>query len=151
MLNEDRIKLMTKLAAYENREGRNEIPISKFYRIDYVSLNILKTVISTTIAFCLIVAMCVLYKAEYFMANIHKMDLLLLGKFVFKYYVIFLLVNLVIAFFVYTIKYKNAKAGVRQYYGQLKRLSKLYDKEGNKSDIRKGLGGKGNNDHFTGI
>ncbi len=137
MLNEDRIKLMTKIAAYENREGKKEIPISKFFRIDYVSLNILKTVISTTIAFCLIVALCVLYKAEYFMANIHKMDLLLLGKSLFKYYAIFLFLYFVIAFFVYMIKYSNAKKGVRHYYGQLKRLSKLYDKEENKNDIRK--------------
>jgi hypothetical protein len=151
MLNEDRIKLMTKMAAYENKEGKKEIPISKFYRIDYVTLNMLKTVISTTIAFCLIVGIFVLYKIEYFMANIHKMDLLLLGKFVLKYYIIFILINVVIAFFVYMIKYSNAKKGVRQYYGQLKRLSKIYDKEGNKSEIRKELGGKPNNDHFTGI
>lgn len=152
MLNEDRIKLMTKMAAYEDKDGKKEIPITNFFRIDYVTLNLLKTVISTTIAFCIVVAMYVLYKAEYFVKNIHKMDLLVLGRFVLKYYVIFMLMYLVAAYFVYMIKYSNAKNGVKKYYGQLKRLSKLYDKEeGNKNDIRKSLGGKTNNDHFTGI
>jgi len=151
MLNEDRIKLMTKMAAYEEREGKRDIPISKYFRIDYVTLNLLKTVISSTIAFCLIVALWVLYRAEYFMANIHKMDLLSLGKSVFKYYAIFMVVYLAIAYFVYMIKYSNAKNGVRKYYGLLKRLSKLYDKEDARSDMGKGLGGKTNNDHFTGI
>ncbi|MFA9376682.1 MAG: hypothetical protein ACERKZ_08005 [Lachnotalea sp.] len=151
MLNEERIILMTKMAAYENKEGKQEIPISKFFRIDYVTSNLLKTAISTTMAFCLIVGMWVCYFAEYFMQNIHKMDLMLLGKSIFKYYTIFMLVYMGIAYFVYMIKYRNAKRGVRKYYGQLKRLSKLYEKEGNTNDARKSLGGKINNDHFTGI
>jgi hypothetical protein len=151
MLNEDRIKLMTKMAAYEGRNGKKEIPISKFYRIDYVSFHLVKTFISTTVAFCLIVGLYVLYKADFYMANIHKMDLLLLGKDVFKYYAIFIGFYLIVAYFVYMIKYNNAKNGVRKYYGQLKRLSKLYEKDDNKSDNGKGLGGKTNHDHFTGI
>lgn len=151
MLNEDRIKLMTKMAVYEERDGKKEIPISKFFRIDYVTFNLLKTVISTTIAFCFVVGMWVFYKSEYFMENIHKMDLQLLGKTIFKYYAIVILIYIVIAYFVYMIKYSNAKSGVRKYYGQLKRLSKLYEKEGNTNDIRKSLGGKIKDDHFTGI
>jgi hypothetical protein len=151
MLNEDRIKLMTKMAAYEAREGKKEIPISKYYRIDYVSFHMFKTAIGTTVAFCLIVALWFFYKAEYFLGNIHKMDLFLLGKSVFKYYIICMLVYLITAYFVYMIKYNNAKRGVKKYYGQLKRLSMLYEKEGIKNDTKKSLGGKADHDHITGI
>lgn len=151
MLNEDRIKLMTKMAAYETREGKKEIPISKYYRIDYITFHMLKTAVSTTIAFCLIVAMWVFYKAEFFLKNIHKMDLFELGKSIFKYYAIVMVLFLIIAYFVYMIKYSNAKRGVKRYYGQLKRLSMLYDKEGIKNDMKKSLGGKVENDHITGI
>ncbi len=151
MLNEDRIKLMTKMASYESKEGRKEIPISKFFRIDYVTLNMFKSAISITIAFCLIVVMWVSYRADFFMSNIHKMDLLTLGKSIFKYYVVVLAVYMIIAYFVYMIKYNHARHGVKRYYGQLKRLSKLYEKEGYENDSRKSLGGKTEHDHFTGI
>lgn len=151
MLNEDRIKLMTKMASYESKGGKKEIFISKFFRIDFVTFNMLKTAISTTIAFCLIVAMWIGYKAEFFLENIHKMDLFLLGKSLFKYYIILLLVYMVIAYFVYMVKYSNAKHGVKKYYGQLKRLSKLYEKEEYENDSRKSLGGKSDHDHFTGV
>lgn len=151
MLNEDRIKLMTKMASYESKEGKEEIFISKFFRIDYVTANLLKTAISTTVAYCLIAAMWILYKAEFFLENIHKMDLLTLGKSFLKYYIILLVVYLIIAYFVYVVRYNKARLGTKKYYGQLKRLTKLYEKEGYENDSRKSLGGKIDNDHFTGI
>lgn len=132
MLNEDRIKLMTKMAAYEEKEGKRDIPICKYFRIDYVSLNIVKTAISTTIAFVLMVGMWLLYRADYFMENISKIDLVALGEEILKYYLIVMLIYIIIAYIVYMIKYNSAKRGVKRYYAQLKRISKLYDKENRK-------------------
>lgn len=132
MLNEDRIKLMTKMAAYEEKEGKRDIPICKYFRIDYVSLNIVKTAISTTIAFVLIIGMWLLYRADYFMENISKIDLVALGEEILKYYLIVMLIYIIIAYIVYMIKYNSAKRGVKRYYAQLKRISKLYDKENRK-------------------
>lgn len=151
MLNEDRIKLMTKMAAYEEREGKKEIPISKFFRIDYVTSNMLKTGISITVAFIIIAAMWIFYKADFFITNINKMDLFVLAESVLKYYIILLAGYLTIAYFVYMAKYNHAKRDVKKYYGQLKNLSKLYDDEIQKNDSRKSLGGKTDHDHFTGI
>ena len=37
MLNERRVKHMVKLAMYENKEGREELKTSKFYKKDYIS------------------------------------------------------------------------------------------------------------------
>lgn len=150
MLNEDRIKLMTKMASYEAKEGRKEIPISKFFRIDFVTSNMLKTAIATTIAFVLIVGMWAFYKADFFLGNVYKLDFFSAGKLFLKYYLVFLAINMVIAYGVYMVKYTRAKKGVKKYYGQLKRLSKLYEKENN-NDSRKSLGGKTDHDHFTGI
>lgn len=132
MLNEDRIKLMTKMAAYEEKEGKRDIPICKYFRIDYVSLNMVKTAISTTIAFVLIIGMWLLYRADYFMENISKIDLVALGEEILKYYLIVMLIYIIIAYIVYMIKYNSAKRGVKRYYAQLKRISKLYDKENRK-------------------
>ena len=62
MLNEKKIALMTKMAIYEQKEGRKSLPMSKYYRSDYISLRIINTAIVTTIAFFLIAGLAVLVR-----------------------------------------------------------------------------------------
>ena len=80
MLNGDRIVLMTKLASYEKKEGKRCMAIGRYFRGDYVTLNILKAVISATIAFFIGLALYILYDIESLMENLYSMDLLLLAK-----------------------------------------------------------------------
>ena len=37
MVKEDKVILMTKLAMYEQNEGKESIPVSRYYRSDYIS------------------------------------------------------------------------------------------------------------------
>ena len=45
MLNEDRIILMTKLASYENGEGRKNVAIGNYFRSDYIGIQTAKSVL----------------------------------------------------------------------------------------------------------
>ena len=38
MLNEEKIKIMNKLAMYEQGEGKKYLPVSRYYRSDYIGL-----------------------------------------------------------------------------------------------------------------
>ena len=38
MLNEERVILMTKLAAYEQNEGMNMVAVGKYFRSDYIGI-----------------------------------------------------------------------------------------------------------------
>ena len=42
MLNEEKIKIMNKLAMYEQGEGKKYLPVSKYYRSDYIGLAMIK-------------------------------------------------------------------------------------------------------------
>ena len=48
MLNEERIRLMTRMAAYEEHEGKKDIAISEYFRGDYISFQLLKSAIYAT-------------------------------------------------------------------------------------------------------
>ena len=74
MVREEDVKLMSKMAIYEKHDGKKEIPMNSFYKRDYVRLNRLKAIVSATIAFALIAAIVVIYKADYILANIFKID-----------------------------------------------------------------------------
>jgi len=132
MLNEDRIILMTHMASYEENEGRRNVAIGSYFRGDYIGLQLLKSVISGTIAYALVVAMVIFYDFGTFMQDIYKTDLMELGKTLLFYYMGSLVVYLGISYVVYFHKYNQAKKSLKNYYNHLKQLSYLYEEEGRK-------------------
>ncbi len=129
MLNEERVRLMTRMACYEAKEGRKNVAIGNYFRGDYIGLQVIKSVISATIAYILIFAMFILYDFEVFMADIYKMDLLDFAKSVIIYYLIFTVGYAVISYGVYTYRYTRARKSLKTYYNNLKKLAYLYERE----------------------
>ncbi|MBQ3036386.1 MAG: hypothetical protein IJD31_05590 [Lachnospiraceae bacterium] len=129
MISEQRVKLMTRLAAYEQKEGKKNEEIGSYFRGDYISLQILKSVISATMAFVLIVALFVLYDSELFLSDIYKIDILEYVKKLIMYYFAFTGVYVLISYVVYAIRYRKAKKRLKVYFNNLKRLQILYQRE----------------------
>ena len=46
MVNNRKVRLMTRLAIFEKKEGQEDIKLGNFFRTDYVRLKVLKTVVS---------------------------------------------------------------------------------------------------------
>ena len=130
MLNEERIKLMTKMAAYEADEGKKNVAIGNYFRGDYIGLQVIKSIISATIAFIIVFGLFVFYDFEVFMSDIYKMDLLGFGRTVITAYLIFVAVYALISYMIYTYRYAKARKSLKMYYNNLKKLAYLYDKEG---------------------
>lgn len=130
MLNEERIKLMTKMAAYEADEGKKNVAIGNYFRGDYIGLQVIKSIISATIAFVIVFGLFVLYDFEVFMSDIYKMDLLGFGRTVITAYLVFVAVYALISYMIYTYRYAKARKSLKMYYNNLKKLAYLYDKEG---------------------
>lgn len=129
MLNEERIKLMTQMASYEENEGKKNVAIGSYFRSDYISLQVIKSVISATVAFAILCVMYVFYDFEAFMQNIYKIDLLVLGKRVLLLYVVFVALYALISYIIYAYRYNKAKGSLKRYYHHLKELSVMYDRE----------------------
>ena len=69
MLNEDKIRLMTKAAVFEAGEGKKALAMNKYFRGDYISINLIASWISYTIAFAIGVAAWAFYHMEDLMEN----------------------------------------------------------------------------------
>ena len=129
MISEQRVKLMTRLAAYEEGEGKKNAEIGSYFRGDYISLQILKSVASATLAFLLIVGLYILYDSELFMSEIYKIDIMDYVRKIIIYYVSFTAVYVVISYVIYAIRYRKAKRRLRVYFNNLRRLQILYQRE----------------------
>mgnify|MGYP003293199443 CR=1 FL=1 len=129
MVNEDRIKLMTRMAAYEKEGHKKNKIIVSFFRSDYISMQMLKSIVSTTIAFAIIFSLYVLYDFEVFMKEIYRMDMFQFARSVIIIYLIFLSITLVITYVVSLYRYNKALQSTKLYYANLKKLSRIYGEE----------------------
>ena len=141
MLNEEKIKIMNKLAMYEQGEGKKYLPVSRYYRSDYIGLALIKNFFLVTIGYCLILAGIAAYFGEYLVDNIHKMDLVAVGRNAVIGYVVVLVVFSVATYIQYSVKYHKAKKSVKEYYQELTQLNNIYSREEKKSSFRGVSGG----------
>ncbi len=145
MLNRDKVILMTKLATYEQREGRKEIPLSKYFKSDYIGLHLIGSFFAITIAYALVVALVIAYKSDELMKNLTSLNFFKMGKDILIGYVVFLVLNMLIAYLAYLVKFVKIRKHLKEYNGRLKQLRRMYEKEKYGDDD----GGEDNaNEHF---
>lgn len=129
MLSEERIRLMTKMASYEEGEGKEYMPIKQYYRKDYVALGMLKSFITSSIAFGILFLCWILYKMENITEILAGRDLTELGIFVLAVYIGFVAVYQVIALLVYNRRYTRATLSIKEYHSLMKKVQRLQEKE----------------------
>lgn len=129
MIDEERLKLMTRMASFEENEGKKAIPICEFFRSDYVGLHMLLSAVYITVAFLIITGVNMFCGMESFLSEFYRMDFISFGKELLHKYVIVLAVYLLVSFIVYSYRYTRARKSTRVYQKALKRLSMLYEKK----------------------
>lgn len=134
MLNEERVKLMTRMASYEDTEGKKNTAVASHFRSDYVGLQVLKAVICATLACMIAFGVFIYYDFDEIMLNIYKIDLLSVAAEFLKKYVIFVVGYCVIVYIAFTVKYSHAKHNLKKFFNNLKLLGTLYVNEDTDND-----------------
>ena len=129
MLNNRKVRLMTKLAIYEKEDGKEDIRLGKYYRVDYVRYQMLKTLVAVTFGYLILVLLTIIYNAEYLIAEAVKMDYAAIGRTMLGIYLVLVLVFVGIAGIGYTVKYNRSRKKLGKYYQMLKRLRTIYREE----------------------
>lgn len=129
MLSEERIRLMTKMASYEEGKGKEYMPIKQYYRKDYVTLGMIKTLITSTLAFGILFLCWILYEMENITELLANRNLTEFGMSILMIYLIFVACYQVIALIVYNWRYTKASASMKEYHSVMKKVAKLQEKE----------------------
>mgnify|MGYP000017347138 CR=1 FL=1 len=129
MLNNEKIRLMTKLALFESKTGKQEIRLSKYYKPDYVRYQVIKSIISATVGYALVLALIILYKSEYLIKNAVKLDYKTIGLYLLGFYIIVVAIYGLSSIVIYSRKYDLSRKKLGRYYKLLKRLEKMYGDE----------------------
>lgn len=129
MVNEERLHYMVKMAKFDANDRKSCQPMMQYARRDYVSLQMLKSFVTGTIAFGIIVAMWGLYSMETLLAKINSMDfmeaLLVLGV----SYGVFIVIYLSVTYIVFHMKFTDGRRKVKKYYNGLKKVNAMYERD----------------------
>ncbi len=129
MLNEKKIKIMMDLSRYENKYGKEELKIVRYYRSDYLAFALFRNFFLTTLGYAVIIGLIALYHMEYILNNVQNMNIIYLAGIVVIGYVVLLVVYSIATYARYTMKYKKGRKGVHMYDRKLAELQELYEKE----------------------
>ena len=130
MLDEEKVILMTKMAAFIDREGKKNDAINSYFRSDYVGFNIIKSIISATIVYAIFLAAYVLCKFEEVLSNIYNTENLLSeGRRCLIYYLLLVGVYSLASYVIYSYRYGKMRKSMKTYYGNLKKLARMYEKK----------------------
>lgn len=125
MVNEEKVRLMTKLAVFEENKGKKTIPIGDYYRSDFLSKNLLLGFITGTIAYFLLFAIWALYQGEKLVQRLLALDFGHIIFLVIVFYGIFMVLYLTVCYLVGDYRYRRSVKSLKSYKKALKRLENM--------------------------
>lgn len=129
MLDEKKVKLMTRLTFYEQTQGKEDFKVSAYYRKDYASLHTICSIIWVTVGYICAVGLIFLAGMDNFLSSMSfGMMFLMLGILVLVYLFLLILYG-VIASHIFNKKHRESRQRVKKYNHDLTRLLKLYERE----------------------
>ena len=130
MLNIEKVKSMTKAAAYESGPEKKNIEISDYFRTDYLGLHMVKSGIAYAVSFVIIAGIWFMGKTEDIMLMLTKADYLeSLIKTLIILFVAGLAAYEILVYIHYSYKYRSAKKSVKGYQSHLKQIHKFYEEQ----------------------
>lgn len=137
MLNEDKIKLMNEIATFEKRGGKTIFSVNRYFRGDYISSRMLRSLFAYTVSYLLCAMIWVLYNMEQFLSMISLDILIGYGKKAALFYLAGLVLYQIVTVLVCRRRYEYAKRGMKVYVAKLKRLEKRYEFQSRAKELTK--------------
>lgn len=129
MLDEKRIRQMTKLAFFEKKEEKNALRIGRYFRSDYIGKELLKNFFQASIGYVLVVAVMAFYHIEWLVDEIDTVDLQVAAGCLIASYLCFLAVYSIAVYVISTICYQRAQKKLKGYGKELDELQRMYDEQ----------------------
>lgn len=129
MIDEKKVKLMTRMASYENNEGKEDLKISAYYRKDYASIHMVYSIIWVTIGYGCLMVLAGFCLFDKLMESLTMSAIVMLGIGAAAGYFIVVIAYSVVVYASYSKKHQMARMRVKKYNHDLARLLKIYERE----------------------
>ena len=128
MLNEEKVRYMTELAIFEKNQGKEIFSINRYFKSDYVGIQMFRSFFGYTFSYLLILVLWILYKLEDLLGAISLEEAAALAALCGFWYLAGLAVYLLISCVVARRRYSYASRYQIMYSAKLKHLLNRYGK-----------------------
>lgn len=149
MISEEKVSNMTRMAVFEQKEAKKWIPMRRYFRKDYISLQMIRSFFAGTFAYILMLFVWGIYHAEEYVDHLDSLNYQMLAKNISVGYLAFMGAYLAITHIIYRKRYNIGKTKWKYYHMCLKRVKRLDRKKtqtvsgtGNERKRRDEQGGK---------
>ena len=125
MVNEKKVKLMTRMALYDAHDGKKDSILNEYYRKDYVSYHVITTLIWATFGYLLSLALWGVVAYEKIMNELNQKFLITLGIGVILGYIAVIFLFGIISYGVYEKRHNDAQKRIKRYKRDMMRLRRL--------------------------
>ena len=129
MLDQRKIELMTRLAFYEQTDGKKDFKVSEFYRKDYTSLHTICSVLWVTVGYLCVIGIIILIVLEDLLENLSNGVIMMLGGMVLLGYISLVIVYAIITNHIYDVKHRDVSQRVKKYNHNVTSLLRMYEME----------------------
>lgn len=129
MVNQDRVKQLYKIAIYEQTEGKEHRQIGQYYRSDYIGKEVIKSFLTGTIAYGIMVMLWVISNSELVLHQVNTLEIVDTVIVAICIYIAFLIMYLIGTALVYYFRYKGNKDKVDAYVEDLKAAQSMFERE----------------------
>jgi len=136
MMNANRVRIMTAIAAYEDKHKEELSDSGKWFRGDYIGLRMLKNGFRLTVAYLICLAFYCLIHFEEVMNLLNTMQIAGFAISIAVTYGVSLVLYLIATYLVYSVRYYLAEKRRGNYYRLIDRLEMEYQREKN-SPVRR--------------
>ena len=129
MVNRDRVRTMTRLAIYEEGQGIQDDKMNGYFKNDYIVSHLVRSFVSGTIAFLLIVVMYCCYYYDTLLIRVFENRISGIVTTAITLYAAFMIFFLAVTFFVYRWRFNATRGRLNRYRRRLEHLKESYDRE----------------------
>lgn len=126
MVNEDKLRIMTRLATYEKNIPEKEQKEGGYFKSDYIRSHLILTIWSYSVAYFLLMVLIALYHFDNLVASFNVWKV---RNFMMAAVAVYVLLMVGCVFFtivIYSKKYAQLQKKRREYYNELKNLEEFY-------------------------
>ena len=132
MINNDKVRLMTKIQLFENHE-QDALKADRFFQRDYLGLHMIRSLFAYIVLFVLVLAVVFLYNWEELLTGIDLTALIHVGRWIILSFFLLLIPSMIVSYIAYWFQYRRYRRKVRDYVMNLKQLNTYYKEETNQT------------------
>ena len=129
MLNEERVKQMTKIAMFEQREKRDILPMMHYGKRDYLALHLILCFLAGTVFYLLLYGGIVMLLIWVVIPNLSTMTLILGAVLGILGYIVYLYIYLRLMYQKAQKRYREGRQKIKKLAAEYRVLEEMYQQE----------------------